>query len=146
MRAVDPEDFEQVVVRTHDDYAALLQRLRPHTASIEFAIHRHQPPNPLPELLADWVTETRLGVPARPGYAKPSPTSTLLTVRAHRDVFAALRSFEGFFRLSTDTRLGDRAEFTDFGNVDVAFRDRTGAIVFWTVTHEGLAFAHPDVL
>lgn len=143
MSTTDGEGFEPVRLLNHEDYLAVLERLRPRAATIEFVLHPQEGEQALADRLADWVIETRQGVPPRPGYAKPDPKATLLVVRAHREVFAVLRSYEGFFRLLPGTPgrgTGDRVEFTEFGNVDVVFLDQAGRIIFWTVTHEGLAF------
>ncbi|WP_432557524.1 hypothetical protein [Granulicoccus sp. GXG6511] len=131
-------EFEDVSLRTRDEYLRFLDRIRTSTNEIEFVLHRTVGNESLPEQVADYVIERREGVGQRPGYMRPARQSTLLRCRYHRDVFTALRGYDGFFRTIPDPPW-ERTDFSDFGDVDIVIRDKTGAIIFWTVTHEGMA-------
>lgn len=126
-------------MRSQPEYLALLQRLRPRTAFVEFVAHDADLADSLSDRLAPFDPERTIGVGPRPGYARPEPRAVLLRCRYHRDLFALLRSFDGFFDYEESPR-GDRVTLTELGNADVSFFEESGRLLCYTVTHEGLVF------
>lgn len=58
-------------------------------------------------------------------------------------VITELKSCEAFF--ITDPAQTDRMIATDFGMKDIAFYDRDEKLLFYTTTHEGLAYIRKDL-
>ncbi|KAF1296574.1 hypothetical protein BAU15_14625 [Enterococcus sp. JM4C] len=55
-------------------------------------------------------------------------------------IFKDLKKIDPFFYNKFDIRLGETVENTDFGYANIAFFDIKGKLVFYTITHEGLAW------
>ena len=60
-----------------------------------------------------------------------------------KSFFDYLMQFENFFNLEGTV---NKISLKSFGTDDIAFFDKDQCPLFYTVTHEGLAFVHPDVL
>lgn len=60
--------------------------------------------------------------------------------------FKYLSNFDSFFFNTTDKWGCDAVEKTDFGFDDIAFLDKNKQVLFFTITHEGCAAIHPDLL
>ena len=134
-------------IRSRADYLALLDRIRPRTAALEFVVpgavsdvrgRLETADVPLLAQLKPFDPETREGAGPRPGYPQADPTALTIRVRYDRGVFALLRRYSNLFAYLTSPR-GDRVEFTEWGNVDLLCYDAAGRVVLATVTHEGLA-------
>lgn len=61
-------------------------------------------------------------------------------LKSRRPFFADLRRSEPFFYNRVANFLGESFATTTFGYVNIAFFDLQGKLLFYTITHEGLAW------
>lgn len=71
--------------------------------------------------------------------------SKVYTLKASKDLFRYLRSFETFCKSGTSD-YGDTVFVTDFGINDIAFFDKDELPLLFTTTHEGYITARSDLL
>lgn len=143
------DDLRDARIRSREDYLALLDRVCPHTAALEFVVRgavtrprggrAEVAHHPLLDALAPFDPQTREGAGPRPGHPDPDPAALTVRVRHDRGVFEVLRGYENLFTYVASPR-GDRVEFTDLGDVDVLCYDAAGDVVLATVTREGIAW------
>ncbi|MFT3876205.1 MAG: hypothetical protein QM708_07280 [Propioniciclava sp.] len=130
---------------TADAQRALLSRLRPRTASVEFVVRpRTGAPEPLADLLAPFAPASTIGVGRRPGYPRPEPEAVVLVCRTQRSLFALLADI-GLFTVEPSPH-GDHITPTALGTADLGFFDADGRLLCAVVTHEGLVFADAALL
>ena len=55
-------------------------------------------------------------------------------------IFNDLRKINSFFYNTWDNKLGETVETTEFGYMNIAFFDSKGKLLFYTITHEGIAW------
>ncbi|USQ75570.1 hypothetical protein [Ornithinimicrobium cryptoxanthini] len=128
-----------VAAPSPDDQLAVLHDLRPRMSVLEFVFHHGDTGHSLAAALSGLGPERTVGVGPRPGYQRADPKAVLHRYAYDRSIIAALRDIGGLFTLVTSPR-GDRVEWTELGDVDLAIYDRSGRLFLYTVTHEGLIF------
>ena len=55
-------------------------------------------------------------------------------------IFNDLRKINSFFYNTWDNKLGETVETTEFVYMNIAFFDSKGKLLFYTITHEGIAW------
>lgn len=60
-------------------------------------------------------------------------------------IFDMLKKFDSFFFNTFNMKYGETVEYTDFGLSNIAFFNIKGELLFYTITHEGLAFIDTDL-
>ena len=76
------------------------------------------------------------------------PGGNLYRIKASKELFEYLRTFETFCKCFIDENTGVylSVEETDFGISDIAFYDKDGKSLLETVTHEGEIFIDEDLI
>ncbi|WP_207871800.1 hypothetical protein DOK78_000199 [Enterococcus sp. DIV2402] len=57
-----------------------------------------------------------------------------------KKIFGDLKSINSFFYNKFDSKIGEIVETTEFGYMNIAFFDLKGNLLFYTITHEGIAW------
>lgn len=108
-------------------------------SSLEFVFHAGDAGHPLADALRGLRPERTEGVGVRPGYHRAEPGAVLHRYDYDRTIIRALDDLGGLFTVVTGPR-GDHVEWTALGDVDLSVSDARGALLLYTVTHEGLLF------
>ncbi len=128
-------------LNNHEDYLKILNILEDKTDYIELAYENdivdkfkkdiiHQ------EHTTKWFSE------------ESYPGANLYQIKASKELFDFLRTFETFCKCFIDPETGVylSVKETDFGVSDIAFYDKEGKSLLETITHEGEIFIREDLL
>lgn len=139
------DEFEALWIDSPERYQTLISALSSSAESVDFITEEGAGgvESDLPGRLAGVDPVESARVTGWPGMELSNSSGELRRYRATRPIWAALRSYPGFFDRRHTPR-GDVVQFTEFGNVDVVFRLHSDVICYVT-THEGLVAALPGV-
>ncbi len=143
------EELERIELTSHEQYIELLYKLRKLTRYIsivqtlgedkdDYNIYKALSAMKLLSKTStrDWFATKTMGKPA-----------VEYLFEKDNSYFIYLASLESFFISRVDHRGEYCPVFTHFGcDDDIAFLDKDKQILFYTCTHEGFAWIHPDVL
>ena len=128
-------------LNNHEDYLKILNILEDKTDYIELAyendiVDKFKKDIIHMEHTTKWFSE------------ESYPGANLYQIKASKELFDFLRTFETFCKCFIDPETGVylSVEETDFGVSDIAFYDKEGKSLLETVTHEGEIFIREDLL
>lgn len=134
----------EIQLRSHEQHIEILNRIRPHTKYIEIVVpYADAPSDELIVKLQPFFIE-RKQVKSWQGTFSKGKASTLYRYQYSRDVFKILETYTAFF-FSRDNQRGEPfAEYTPFGDKDIAFCNAENDVLFYTTTHEAIAEIQDD--
>lgn len=128
-------------LNNHGDYLKILSILEEMTDYIELAyendiVDKFKKDIIYKEYTTRWFSE------------ESYPGANLYRIKASKELFDFLRTFETFCKCFLDPVTGVylSVEETDFGISDIAFYDKEGKSLLETVTHEGDIYIRKDLL
>ena len=133
--------MKEITFATKKDYLAVINFLEKQTKYVEIVVSWDDTPNsPLLTNFGDsLVTIKDISHWLETG-TKGTLYKYALSLERKKAYFQQLRKFDSFFYNCEHPFSGMYVETTDFGYQDIAFFNLQGELLFYTITHEGLAW------
>lgn len=137
-----------IELTNHEQYLRILTGLQQKTAYIMLVqVNGESEQEPiLAKALSYMELIEKSHVGQWPGTIRRGQKAPQYLFHADHRFFKFLREFPSFFFNRRDQWGCDLVEQTDFGQDDIAFLDRQRRMLLYTTTHEGYAYAAPDLV